>query len=93
MGQSVGRFAALFPESLETLVNSFLPPLTMILQSSTSCDKVRGHAASALINLLDPEACEPSILLPFLDPLLTAMVQTFQTSSPEVQSPCLNLLG
>ena len=89
----MGRFAELFPDSVQVLVNTFLPLLTMILQNAASCDRVRGHAASALINLLDPEACDTSVLLPFLDPLLAAMVQTFQTSSIEVQTPCLNLLG
>lgn len=91
--QSVGRFASLFPESIETLVNTFLPLLTSLLQSTSTCDRVRGHAASALINLLDPETCESAVLERFLEPLLAAMVQTFHTASIDVQAPCLNLLG
>jgi hypothetical protein len=53
--QTIGRFASLFPDNIPVLIDTFLPLLTMLLQDSQTCDKVRGHAASALINLLNPE--------------------------------------
>lgn len=91
--ECVGRFAALFPQHTEVLVHSFVPTLTSILGDAPTCDRVRGHCASALINLTNPEHCEEEMLVPYLEPLLSALVACLQHASVEVQPFCLDLLG
>lgn len=91
--QAVGRFAELYSSSIQVLVESFMPSLVLLLQDSTVCDRVRGHAASALINLTNPESCEEEILQPYIEPLLSALLVCLQSASYDVQVPCLTLLG
>ena len=91
--QTVGRFAFLFPSSITDLVKTFIPPLTLLLGDAATCDKVRGHAASAMINLVNPESCEAEALTLHLQPLLTALVVCLQSAAIEVQPHCLVLLG
>jgi hypothetical protein len=92
--QTVGRFASLFPSETKTLVTQFLPTLAGLLQSAAECDRTRGHAASAMINLLSPDGpCDAEFLEPFLDPLLAAVSSSFGGAPPEVQAPCLDLIG
>ena len=91
--QTIGRFAFLFPSSIADLVETFLPPLTLLLGNASTCDKVRGHAASAMINLVNPESCEAEALTTHLEPLLTALVVCLQSAAIEVQPHCLVLLG
>jgi hypothetical protein len=91
--QAIGRFASLFPTSIADLVETFLPPLTKLLGDGQTCDKVRGHAASAMINLVNPESCEAEALTAHLEPLLTALVVCLQSAAVEVQPHCLVLLG
>ncbi len=91
--ECIGRFACLFPHNTEVLVHSFVPSLTAILNESSTCDRVRGHCASALINLTNPESCEEEMLFPYLEPLLSALVACLQHASVEVQPFCLDLLG
>ena len=91
---TIGRLAHLFPESLGDMIPLFVPKLTALLHTSQPvCDRVRGHAASALINLTNPESCETELVEPFLDPLLAALCSCLQGASLSVQSPCLSLLG
>lgn len=75
------------------MVDRFLPSLTMLLQDSNTCDRVRGHAAAALIDLLNPEHCEAETLNKFLDPLLNSLIYCLQSAPLEVQAPCLVLVG
>lgn len=91
--QCVGRFAVLFPASVPVLVASFIPQLTSMLGDARTCDRVRGHAASAMINLVDAENCDSDVLGAHLQPLLQALVQCLQGASAEVQPACLSLLG
>ena len=91
--QAVGRFAALVPVSLGQLVDAFLPRLTALLAANDTCDRVRGHCASAMINLTNPENCDADILQKHLEPLLSALVTCLQSAALEVQPPCLVLLG
>lgn len=91
--QTIGRFATLFPEDVPNLVSQFVPPLVSHLGDVGNCERVRGHAASALSSLLNPEVCEASSLQPHLDVTLQALASTLQTTSILVQSPCLDLLG
>ena len=90
---SIGRLASLFPASTADLVETFLPPLTVLLGDASTCDRVRGHAASAMINLINPESCEAEALTGHLEPLLTALVVCLQSAAVEVQPHCLVLLG
>jgi len=55
--------------------------------------QVRGHAASALINIVNPDSCEGSFLEPYLEGMLRALCANLQSASLEVQGPCLLLLG
>jgi hypothetical protein len=91
--QTVGRFAAIFPASIQALVDAFLPRLTALVAAPGTCDKVRGHCASAMINLVNPDACDAEVLQSHLEPLLGALVLCLQSASLEVKSPCLVLLG
>jgi hypothetical protein len=91
--QCVGRFASLFTNHIEVLVNTFVPGLTSMLSDSGTCDRLRGHCASALINLTNPENCEEDMLEAHLEPLLVALIACLQYASDEVKPYCLDLLG
>lgn len=91
--ECLGRFACLFPQNTEVLVHSFVPVLTAMLGEGSTCDRVRGHCASALINLINPETCEEEMLQPHLEGLLGALVACLTHASVEVQPFCLDLLG
>ena len=91
--QTVGRLAILYPEMTTQLVDRYLAPLTMLLQDSNTCPRVRGHAASALINLVNPDNCESDDIEKYLDPLLQALLYCLKAAPMEVRAPCLALLG
>lgn len=55
--------------------------------------RVRGHAASALINLLSPDNCDADALRKFLAPLLQGLLTCLQNAPFEVRAPCLVVLG
>lgn len=89
----MGRFAVLYPELSTQLIDCFLPQLTTLLHDSRTCDRVRGHAAAALINLVNPESCEAETLSRYLDPLLQSLLFCLQSAPLLVRPPCLTLLG
>lgn len=120
--QGIGRFAILFPDHINDLLVLFLPALIGILADPAStagttgtspCQRVKGHAASALINLINPTAVPPHsqdqdeeeegegsaespallTVKTHLSALIHALVYSLQTSSIQVQSPCLVVLG
>ena len=101
--QGVGRFAVLFPSRIHNLLAKSLPVLITCLATAETgaCQKVKGHAASALINLLNPsnincnDSSDPAFntLTSNLNPLMSSLVHCLQTASLEVQSPCLVVLG
>ncbi|KAJ1437419.1 armadillo-type protein [Ochromonadaceae sp. CCMP2298] len=91
--QTIGRFAVLYPELSAQLIGGFLPLLTQAMQGQGACDRVRGHAATALIDLLNPDSCDLETLSPVLEPLLQALLGCLQNAPLEVRSPCLVLLG
>jgi len=93
--ETLGRFAALFPQNAKLLVTTFVPGLTSMLGQEVICDRLRGHVASALINLTNPETCDAEYLVEsgLLEPLLSSLVVCLQNASLEVQPYCLDLLG
>lgn len=91
--QAVGRFATIFPDEIGNLVQTFVPPLVSVLSNPASCEKVKGHAVAALINLTNPEECESEMLKPYADLLLGSLLHALQASSVHVQSSCLILIG
>jgi hypothetical protein len=91
--QTIGRFATLYPELSAQLIDRFLPQLTVLLHDSATCDRVRGHAASALINLINPDSCEADTLSQYLDPLLQSLLFCLQSAPLLVRVPCLSLVG
>eukprot|EP00981_Chlorochromonas_danica_P002066 scaffold420_cov169-Ochromonas_danica.AAC.26 len=71
--QVVGRFASIFPNNCSNFIDSYLPLLASVLQHQDYCARLRGHAASALINLLNPSHCDSDVLVKYLDPLLAGL--------------------
>ena len=68
--------------------------LIFILNNSQQCDRVRGHAASAMINLCNPEYCEyEEGLALHINDLLQTIVNVLTNGSLEIRIPCLVLLG
>ncbi len=65
----------------------------MILQNDQNCSRIRGHAGSALINLLNPDNCSNETLSKYVQPLLEALLVCLQRAPYEVRSPCLVSLG
>ncbi len=70
-----------------------MPFLIQKLQNPSNCDRIRGHAASAMINLCNPESCETISISPFMEPMLHALIETIQSASVEVRQPCLVVIG
>ena len=91
--QMVGRLGSLYPGKIEDIINTFMQVLSHRLADPAVCDKVRGHAASALINIINPESCQTDVLEPHLPDLLNSLCVCLQGAPLEVQSPCLTLLG
>jgi len=93
--QTIGRFTSLYPEAIPLLVEQFLPALTKVVHTSSgACERVRGHAASALINLVDPDHCPRDAIQPHLEAVLGSLLSCLTGGAPlSVQSPCLTLLG
>lgn len=91
--QTVGRFSELFSENSSQFVELFLPVLATLMQNPNNCPKIRGHCASALINLLHPKTCDKEALEKFLDPLLQSLLSCLQDAPYEVRAPCLVVLG
>lgn len=89
----IGRLARSYPDKCSRFLQDFVAYLAQILQSTGLCDRLRGHAASALINLLQPEHCEEEIVQPFLHPLLQALLSALQTARNEIRAPCLTVIG
>jgi hypothetical protein len=71
----------------------FLVPLVNILLNTNACEMIRGHVVTALIDLTNPEYCTSTILLPYLDSLLHALLIYTQGASLNVQPSCLTLIG
>ena len=91
--QMIGRLGVLYPDKAEQILASFMPTLCARLADTSVCDKVRGHTANALINLVNPETCDADELAPYLQDLLESLCTCLQGASLQVQGPCLTLLG
>lgn len=91
--QAIGQLSVLYPDDVPTMLNMYMNTLIALLNSPSTCERVRGHVASALINMTNPASCPEEAMLPFLDPLLQALMQCLQLASIEVQPHCLTLLG
>ena len=99
--QAIGRLAELYPSSVATLIELYMTPLTALLGSADSIDKIKGHAASALINICRPrhddqtgeETYAQDMSSDHLDALLSCLVNNLQTASIHIQPICLTLLG
>ena len=103
--QAIGQFASLYPKYSVRMIDIYFDLLVDFMGNLNHCDRVRGHAVSALINLCRPQDEEiegnetheeqlNSRLAPArIDHLLTVLCNTMQTASIHIQSPCLLLLG
>lgn len=93
----MGRLAALYPELISKLCKQFIQYLISKLENSNNCSKIRGHAASALINLCNPSVDEEhnakAALKEYMEPILNAIVTALQGAALEIRLPCLSLLG
>ncbi|CAM9098384.1 unnamed protein product, partial [Ectocarpus fasciculatus] len=91
--QAIGQLSVLYPEQVPVIMQMYMPVMISLLNSATTCERVRGHTASALINMTNPASCPEEALLPHMEPLLQALMQCLQLASLEVQPHCLTLLG
>ena len=93
--QAVGQLAVLYPDSIGLLIDLCMPAALVHLTASHTCDRVKGHCLSALINLTNPSNCSDAadVLQKHLDALLSALWENLTSSSLEVQPVCLQLLG
>ena len=92
--QSLGQFAGLFPDDVPELLRRFGGNAIGLLHANSSCARVRGHAASCLISLIQSDECSAEVLAPFLEPILQSLVACLQSPlPPEVQAPCVDLIG
>lgn len=91
--ETIGRFANLFPQSVPEMIGLFIPTMITLIQDPATCERVRGHALGALIDLTDPESCAVNVLEGHIEPLLRALSGCLQVASIEVQPLCLDLLG
>ena len=93
VAQAIGRFATLFTEDIENLIQIFSPSLIHLMADTSQCERVRGHAVAALISLTNPEICEEKFISPILDNLLSGLLSCINTTSINVQPSCLILIG
>ena len=91
--QAIGELALLYPESTSAFVAKFMGRLVEILGDSQACERVRCHAASAMINLCNPDNTSSEVLQTYLEPILRNVVACLQTPLTDLQSPSLVLLG
>lgn len=55
-----------------------VPALVSLLRNGAECERVRGHAISAVCSFADEDNCPASALTPYLQPLLEALFATLQ---------------
>jgi hypothetical protein len=100
--QAVGQFALLYPDTIPSLLQNYFQILINFLTNPNCCERVKGHAISAMINLIcpsnedDDDAIRENIasnIELFLNQLLTVLSQLFSVVSMEVQIVCLTLVG
>lgn len=63
------------------------------MQNPAYCDRVRGHAASAMINMLNPEHCDVDVIEAVIDPLLQAVLTALTNAHNEIRAPSLTVIG
>ncbi len=83
------------PTKCSDFVLVFLQPLCLLLQNPANCDRIRGHSASALINLLHPEHCDGEVLenQGLVDPILQSLMSPLTNAHNDVRAPCLSVIG
>lgn len=91
--QAIGELALLYPDSSSVFVARFMGRLVEVLGDPQVCERVRCHAASAMINLCNPDNTAAEELQTHLESILRTIVACLQSSSADLQSPCLVLLG
>jgi hypothetical protein len=89
----MGRLAITYPDQIPTFVDQFTQYLAVILQNPSMCERLRGHAASAMINLYNPDHCENDHLEAFVEPLLQSLLSALSNARNEVRAPCLSVIG
>jgi importin-5 len=58
--QAIGQFATLYPKFVPRMIHLYFDHLVDFMGNVNHCDRVRGHAISALINLCRPQDDEDS---------------------------------
>lgn len=106
--QAVGQFAVLYPKKMITLIHKYLLVLINFLSNTNEvCERIKGHAISAMINLTnletsnndpsDENAVDETEMMDALQQYLNVMLQTlsvyFGQATMEVQIVSLTLLG
>lgn len=98
--QAIGQFANLYPRHIPVMIKNYLDILVEYMGNTSLCERVRGHAVSALINLCslhdENENDDASGLLlspEQLDRLLSVLCSAMENTSINIQPACLLLLG
>jgi importin-5 len=107
--QAIGQFATLFPKLLSRIIEVYFDLLVNLMGDINQCDRVRGHAVSALINICRPHDDDDDdennegdgnvtttglkLSPEQVNHLLSILCSAMQTTSIHVQPACLLLLG
>jgi hypothetical protein len=73
--------------------STVVPAMLAALQDPANCDKVKGHAAAAVVNFADPEACPQGCVMPYLAELLQVLCQLLQSASIATQEQALTAVA
>ena len=90
--ESVGRLSEVYGGEFQKATHAAVVPVLIgILSDPSQGMRLRGHAASAIINFANPSNCEAEYIEPYLDALLQALCTCLDPSvSPEVQEAALD---
>lgn len=91
--QCIGRLSHTFPENCTKFIADFIAPAATILQNPAYCDRVRGNAASAMIDMLNPDHCDADAISTVIDPLLSAVLTALTNAHNEIRAPSLTVIG
>ncbi|CAN0072325.1 unnamed protein product [Heterosigma akashiwo] len=92
--QALGRLAEVYGGHFQRdHADAVLPLLARQLAAPANCPRVRGHAASALVNFCHPEHCEADSLAPHTDATLSALAAALAAGPAAVQEAALTALA
>lgn len=88
---TVGQMSTDFGPEFQTLFHSSVVPALISVMDDKDNPRVQSHAASAIINFC--EHCQPSLLAPYLDALLSKLLSLLQTGKTIVQEQAITAIA